>query len=144
MKRKKSNEDKYSDLRGEPGSEDGADPRTVFQEKNYKGNRKALQLCRQVQKALGYALSSCEDDVLASLFVESVDPAPDDKRLMVTVSPLDPDISPEEVLVRVHHMMGHLRAEIAADIHRKRVPELAFRCVLPPAASTDSPTPEEA
>ncbi|MCA9073338.1 MAG: hypothetical protein KDA84_30650, partial [Planctomycetaceae bacterium] len=121
MKRKKSKTDKYADLRGEPGPEDGADPRTVFQEKSYHGNRKALQLCRQVQRSLSYALSELDDDLLASLYVESVDPAPNDKHLMVTVSPLDSEISPDEVLSKLHFVMGRLRSEIAADINRKRV-----------------------
>jgi ribosome-binding factor A len=142
MKRKKTNRDKRDNLRGEAGAEDGADPRTVFQEKSYRGNRKTLQLCRQVQRALSYALGDCDDNVLASLYVESVDPAPNDKHLMVTVSPLDRDISPEDVLVRLHRVLGHLRAEIAADIHRKRVPELAFRCLLPPAPPEPSDDPD--
>lgn len=138
MKHKKSKTDKYANLRSEASPEDGADPRTVFQEKPYRGNRKALQLCRQVQRSLNFALSDLDDDVLASLYVESVDPAPNDKHLMVTVSPLDPEISPEEVLAKLHFVMGRLRSEIAADINRKRVPELSFRCVLPP-----TPTPED-
>jgi ribosome-binding factor A len=133
MKRKKSSSDKLADLRGEKSEEDGADPRTVFQDKSYRGNRKALQLCRQVQRALSYALGDCDDDVLASLYVESVEPAPNDKHLMVTVQPLELGISPVDVLAKLQHVLGRLRAEIAADIHRKRVPELTFRCVLPPA-----------
>ena len=136
MKRKKASQDKLDQLRGTAGEEDGADPRTVFQEKSYRGNRKALQLCRQVQRSLSYALSECDDEVLASLYVESVEPAPNDKHLLVTVSPLDKDIQPEDVLMRLHHAMGLLRSEIAADIHRKRVPELAFRCLGSP------PSPE--
>lgn len=138
MKPKKSKTDKYADLRDNASPEDGADPRTVFQEKSYRGNRKALQLCRQVQRSLTYALSELEDDVLASLYVESVDPAPNDKHLMVTVSPLDAEISPEDVLSKLHFVMGRLRSEIARDINRKRVPELSFRCVLPPAPPTES------
>lgn len=138
MKRKKSKTDKYADMRGEPGPEDGADPRTVFQQKTYRGNRKALQLCRQVQRSLSYALSDLDDDVLASLYVESVDPAPDDKHLMVTVSPLDAEVSPVDVLAKLQFVQGRLRSEIAADINRKRVPELSFRCVLPPSATPES------
>ena len=133
MKRKKT-DNNLEALRGAAGEEDGADPRTVFSQKSYRGNRKALQLCRQVQRALGYALGDCDDDVLASLYVESVQPAPNDKHLMVTVSPLDADISPEDVLGRIHRVLGRLRSEVASDIHRKRVPELSFRCIPPPAA----------
>lgn len=138
MKRKNSRKDKLANLRGEPGEEDGADPRTVFQKKSYRGNRKALQLCRQVQRALTYALGDCDDEVLAGLYVESVEPAPNDKHLMVTVQPLDKDILPEDVLVRLHHAAGLLRSEVARDIHRKRVPELTYRCI-PAAAPPDLP-----
>ncbi len=134
MKRKQPKDDKLQDLRGEAGTEDGADPRTVFQEKSYHGNRKALQLCRQVQRALGYALGDMDDEVLASLYVESVEPAPNDKHLLVTVSPLDRDIPPEDVLIRLHRVLGRLRSEVASDIHRKRVPELSFRCLPPPTS----------
>ncbi len=119
-----------------------ADPRGESREPSYRGNRKALQLCRQVQRALSFALGSCGDDVLGGVYVEAVDPAPDDKHLMVTVSPLDADISPEDVLVHLHYVVGRLRAEIAADIHRKRVPELSFRCIPPPSAPRDEPPPE--
>jgi ribosome-binding factor A len=121
MKRKQSSQDKLQNLRGE----EGAEP-------SYQGNRKALQLCRQVQRALGYALGGLDDDVLASLYVESVEPAPNDKHLLVTVSPLDRGIEPEDVLVRLHRVIGRLRSEVASDIHRKRVPELSFRCLPPP------------
>lgn len=133
MKRKRSSQDKLQNPREEAGPEDGADPRTVFRGRSYQGNRKALQLCRQVQRALGYALGGLDDDVLASLYVESVEPAPNDKHLMVTVSPLDADIAPEDVLVRIHRVLGRLRSEVASDIHRKRVPELSFRCLPPPS-----------
>lgn len=132
MKHNSPDNDNLGDLRASPSEEDGSDPRTFSKQKTYRGNRKALQLCRQVQRSLGYALGDCDDDVLASLYVESVDPAPDDKHLMVTVQPLDTDVAPEEVLTRLHHVIGRLRAEVAADIHRKRVPELTFRCTLPP------------
>src|SRR5688572_7217552 len=132
MKRKKTT-DNLESPQGEAGAEDGSDPRTMFQDPSYQGNRKALQLCRQVQRALGYALGGLDDDVLASLYVESVEPAPNDKHLMVTVSPLDPDIAPEDVLIRIHRVLGRLRSEVASDIHRKRVPELSFRCLPPPS-----------
>jgi ribosome-binding factor A len=36
---------------------------------------------------------------------------------------------PSEVLSRLHRQQGKLRSEVAASIHRKKVPELTF-CVL--------------
>jgi ribosome-binding factor A len=134
MKRKKSSRELRTNQGGESA---GADPHTSFPKKTYRGNRKALQLCRQVQRALGFALSDCDDEVLASLYVESVEPAPNEKHLMVTVSPLDPDIEPEDALVRLHRVIGRLRSEVASDIHRKRVPELSFRCLPPPKAPAE-------
>jgi ribosome-binding factor A len=132
MKRKRSSQGNSQNPRGEPGPDHGAEPL-------YRGNRKALQLCRQVQRALGYALSGLDDDVLASLYVESVEPAPNEKHLMVTVSPLDQGIEPEEVLVRLYRVLGRLRSEVASDIHRKRVPELSFRCLPPPSRNDQIP-----
>ena len=114
MKRKKANRRGILAKCGaKPARKMGRTRDTVFQKKPYRGNRKALQLCRQVQRALIYALGDCNDEVLAGLYVESVDPAPNEKHLMVTVSPLDADVSPEDVLVRLHHVLGKLRSEIA-------------------------------
>ena len=140
MKRKKASKKKLSESAAEIGPEDGADPRTVFQASSSRGNRKALQLCRQVQRALGYALADCGDDVLGGLMVESVEPAPNEKHLMVTVSSSDPEVSPVDALARVHRVLGRLRSEVASAIHRRRVPELTFRCLMlpPPPVQADS------
>jgi ribosome-binding factor A len=134
MTRKQKNQDNPEHPRGDAPADNGAGPHAMFEDSSYHGNRKALQLCRQVQRALGYALGSMDDDVLASLYVESVQPAPNDKHLLVTVSPLDREIEPNDVLVRIHRVLGRLRSEVASDIHRKRVPELSFRCLPPPKA----------
>jgi len=103
----------------------------MSRQRRQRGGRKALQLCRQVQKALTYALSGCGDDVVMELYVESVEPAPNDKRLLVTVSPIDanPSSAPEpaDVLSRLQYVTPYLREEVAASIHRKRVPELLFQ-----------------
>ena len=92
-------------------------------------NRKALQLCRQVERTLTYVLSDLNDDVLAGLMVQSVQPAPNASRLLVTVCPMDTTADPVKVLTHLHSAAGRLRAEIGSAIHRKRVPELMFRCV---------------
>ena len=100
-------------------------------ESGRSSDRKALQLCRQVSRSLSYVLGSLGDDVLGGLYVESVDPAPNASHLMVTVSSLDPEATPETILTRLHAAQPRLREEIARDIHRRRVPELTFRCVGP-------------
>jgi ribosome-binding factor A len=100
-------------------------------ESGRSGDRKTLQLCRQVSRSLSYVLGSLGDDVLGGLHVESVEPAPNASHLLVTVSSLDAEASPETILIRLHAAQPRLREEIARDIHRRRVPELTFRCVRP-------------
>src|SRR5258708_5523721 len=56
-----------------------------------KPDRKVLQLCRQVERSIGAVLrGGCADPVLQDLAVESVRPAPDAGRLLVTVYACDP------------------------------------------------------
>jgi ribosome-binding factor A len=95
--------------------------------KDRGGGRKALQLSRQVQKALLYALSETNDDRLHELYVEAVVPAPNDKRLLVTVSPMADDFDPADALLRLQHATPFLRQQVAMAITRKRVPELIFQ-----------------
>lgn len=113
----------------------GSIPRDLLREAaRKKGGRKTQQLCTQVAEALNYAFAAvCNDDVLRELCVLTVQPAPDESRLLVTVGPTLPGpCEPAEVLARVHRALGKLRSEVAAAIHRKKVPELTF-CVIPNA-----------
>jgi ribosome-binding factor A len=115
-------------LCSEPDADDGIDPRLV--PKNAPGtvsNRKALQLCRQVERALSVAL---EGEILRDLAVQSVIPAPDSSRLLVVFIHHGPEsISPGEVLTALHSAYAKLRGAVAAAIHRKKTPELAFHVV---------------
>ena len=115
------------------GEDDKADPPAFFDQRKRKqrGSRKALQVCRQVQRALSYALGEAGDDVLLELYVESVEPAPSDKRMMVTVSSMGDDCDPVEVMSRLQFATPFLRGAVASAINRKRVPELLFQCVPP-------------
>ena len=93
-------------------------------------NRKALQLCAQVRRTLGLILGGeTADELLRDLYVESVLPAPNASRLLVTVrrTTLPESVTPEEVLIRLQQAYSHLRREIAATIHRRRTPELIFQ-----------------
>jgi ribosome-binding factor A len=102
--------------------------------RSHKESRKAKQLCRQVAETLGLVLSGeCRDELLQSLHVLSVVPAPNSSRLLVTVSA---DLPPEDydrrkILDQLDEHIGRLRAEVAASIHRKRVPSLVFRVIGP-------------
>ena len=112
--------------------DDGVDPRTFFRKPIGKvPNRKALQLCGQVARTLGVVLSECGDEVLRNLGVAAVDPAPDSSRLLVTVYSLEGSTDPEVVVERLRRAYGLLRGEVAAAIHRRKVPELTFRIVKP-------------
>jgi ribosome-binding factor A len=117
----------------EIGPEDGADPRIFFRKRSeQKTNRKALQLCREVQRTLSNVLSWEQgDDLLRSLQVESVVPAPDSSHLLVTVylQAGSTEGGLEQIQQRLRRITGTLRAEIAAAVSRRRVPELTFRVV---------------
>jgi len=120
-------------LRAEPGAEDGIDPRDELrQAARTKGGRKTHQLCAQVAEAINYAFAAeCHDDLLREMGVVAVQPAPDESRLLVTVAPTLPGpCDPAEVLVRLDKAQVTLRTQVAAGIHRKKVPQLAFRVML--------------
>jgi len=134
------------------------DSRTVqeiFRKHPRKNNdRKTRQLCRQVERAVSLALGGqCADPLLQALAVQSVEPAPDASRLMISVylpaanTTPDPcaipprDASVEqgsretiaaqaarmsEILARLENVRPLLRREVAAAITRKRAPELVF------------------
>jgi ribosome-binding factor A len=132
MTRRQPSQKQLQDLCGQPGPEDGLDPReTLRQDARKKGGRKAHQLCGQVAQALNYAFAAvCEDDVLRDLLVVSCQPAPDESRLLVSVgSALATRCEPALVLDHLQRALGKLRTEVAAAIHRKKVPELTF-CVV--------------
>lgn len=101
-----------------------------------KSDRKLKQLCRQVQRAIDFALGgACADPLLQDLVVESVVPSPDASRLTVFMyrSALgagpDDQQSVAEILRRLDAARPLLRHEVAAAITRKRAPELAFQIV---------------
>ena len=121
-------------LCGEVGPGDGRDPR--YDPPKSAGahgpGRKALQLCRQVQEALSDALATvCQDRVLCGLNVLAVEPAPNTARLRVTLLLEGDAAEPEQVAAHLERAAGLLRCEVAAAIHRKKVPELAFRVLTP-------------
>jgi ribosome-binding factor A len=84
-----------------------------------------------VTQALNYAFAAvCEDDVLRDLLVVSCQPAADESRLLVSVGPaLAMRCEPALVIDHLQRAQGKLRSEVAAAIHRKKVPELTFYVV---------------
>jgi ribosome-binding factor A len=118
----------------EIGEDDGQNPRDDRRHDGSGRNasRKARQLCRQVAETLDWVLSGdVPDDVLRSLRVAAVEPAPFTSRLLVTVVT---DLRPEEadpasILERLHRHAGRLRYEVAASINRRKAPTLVFQVI---------------
>jgi ribosome-binding factor A len=106
--------------------DDGAD--TYFDAPGV--TRREGQLCREVQRTLAAALGALDDPSLLGLTVDTVEPAPDMSRLLVTILPPPGAVDEAALLARLRRLAGFLRAEIAAALQHKRTPELAFRLAL--------------
>ncbi len=107
-------------------ADDGIDPRLASKRSAGKvTNRKALQLCRQVERILS---GSLEGDILRDLIVHSVVPAPDSSRLLATVAFHEPDtVATPDILAALQAAYAKLRGDVAIAIHRKKTPELIFQ-----------------
>lgn len=112
------------------GPDDGIDPRVLFRpESRRRDDRSVRRLCSQVRETLTYALAECRDELLQSLYVLAVEPAPDAARLAVTVCVSSgPELDPARQKLALATAL--LRVEVAASVHRRRAPELVFRVVL--------------
>ena len=104
-----------------------------------RADRKTLQLCRQVQRALAMALpGDCADELLRDVYVESVEPIGGPGQLAVRVIvPAHCGAPASEVMSRLAAQTPRLRAAVAREISRKRVPNLSF--IVLPAVGTDFP-----
>ncbi len=122
----------------EAGPGDGLDPRFDRPEEAGKvKNRKALQLCGQVAETLALVLADSGDAVLQNLLVRSVVPWPTSVRVLVTVAPAVADgFDGGAALARLETAKVRLRREVAAAVHRRKVPDLLFRI----ATRTDNPS----
>ena len=97
-----------------------------------RNHRKTRQLCSQIAEALSYVLGQCDDEVLQALYVDSVEPAPNASRLLVTVGSLPAErLDPAAVLEHLGHASGRLRSEVAAAITRRKTPTLVYRYAIP-------------
>ncbi len=126
---------------GQIREDDGVDPREFFNHSPYgrKEDRKARQLCRQVAETLDMVLSGeCHDELLQSLHVLTVEPAPNASRLLVTLSAdvAEDLFDHQAILGLLNDQSGRLRYEVGRAIHRKRVPTLVFHVVGPVRSST--------
>jgi ribosome-binding factor A len=99
-------------------------------DRDARERRKDAQLCEQVREAIDLALAESRDDDLSSASAMSVEPAPHIGHLRVTVMARGADPSAIERKLEQHK--NRLRAEVAAAIHRKKVPAISFVVVLWP------------
>jgi ribosome-binding factor A len=77
----------------------------------------------------GILAFECGDDVLRDLAIVSVKPAPNSARLLVTFT-LPPGRNSAEtdlIAERLDSARPMLRCQVAAAIHRRKVPDLLFR-----------------
>jgi ribosome-binding factor A len=120
-------------------ADDGVDPREFFKPQHgaRRDDRKARQLCRQVAETVDQVLAGeTADELLAELQVESVVPAPDASRLLVTLRAATGEVGIDaearlELEQRLAAHRGRLRCAVAAAITRRKAPNLEFRIVGP-------------
>jgi ribosome-binding factor A len=114
------------------GPGDGLDPRFDRPDEPRKvKNRKALQLCGQVAETLALVFADSGDAVLQNLLVRSVVPFPTSARVLVTVAPAVAEGFDEgQAAAHLEAARARLRSEVAAAVHRRKVPDLDFRIIL--------------
>lgn len=130
MSRKRPSSRDLQSLAEELGHEDGSDPVKFHDRRRWDDappapGRKSLQLCRQVRDALIGILARSADPVLQDAVVLAVEPAPHAGRLMVTVA----GDSSADATHNLARAAGWIRCEVAAVIHRRKVPELVWQVV---------------
>ncbi|HSU68304.1 MAG TPA: hypothetical protein VLJ39_15605 [Tepidisphaeraceae bacterium] len=108
-------------------------PRKPF---DARQDRKTLQLCRQVERALMLALAGeCADDTLREVMIASVEPLGGAAQLLVRVLVrAGAGASIPQVHARLVEHQGRLRAVVARSICRKRTPVLSFVVLPAPSA----------
>lgn len=125
-------QDVLRDLCAHVHEDDGVNPRLERKgssPSDRAATRKDLQLCKVASRAISHALRlHAYDPLLTDLDVLRVEPAPDGTRLRVWCAPTGPT-TPDRLIAAQHRLAAlrpHFRAELAAAIQRKRVPELTF------------------
>jgi ribosome-binding factor A len=108
-------------------------PRGRSGERSVNNQHKLEQLCAQVERALVLTLAGdCQNPILNNLDVYDVTPAPDASRLLVRVccrfASLDELAAAYDALTRAK---GLMRSAVAAELNRKRTPELSFVVIAP-------------
>lgn len=95
---------------------------------SHRFDNKTRQVCALAERALTLALSEFDDPLLQSLQVSQVLPAPTIARLLVVVQPIVA-VSGDQIgriLAALEAHRGFFRSELAAELNRKKTPELTF------------------
>ncbi len=104
--------------------------------KHSNQGRQAGRICRQVRDAImDFLATETDHEILNQLQVESVTPAPNSKRLRVILSfPTwlwDQPVNLSQMRADLTRMRPDMRAEVAAVINRRHVPELIIELLQP-------------
>ena len=93
-------------------------------------DRKTMQLCAQVRRALHGIIPLPGSSFFEGLIVEAVEPDPNATRLRIVISvPISCAHSIPSLNQRLTDMVGFMRSEVATQINRKRVPMLTFEFI---------------
>jgi ribosome-binding factor A len=128
-------------LCGEIHEEDGVDPRDFFQaggSDRHKNDYATLRLCAQVRQTLELSLPGALGEVGLSLRVESVTPAPDASRLLVSIA-TDASMTEEDrrwVTERLAELTPWIRSEVASAITRRKAPGLVYALAVHDGSQT--------
>ncbi|MBX2850394.1 MAG: hypothetical protein KTR15_01465 [Phycisphaeraceae bacterium] len=132
MKPKPNPKDHWRDLCANLSEDDGV-PLDDLKKQEAKpkadrgGDRSTRRLCANAMRTIHISLlADCHDSDLQSLEVQTVEPYPDAKRLLVTLVPTQrrDDLQPLQYKVQaVAHLLRHA---VARSMSRKRTPQLCF------------------
>lgn len=132
MNRPRSKKSRLGDVCAELHADDCVDPRRAIARESRNVaqiDRKTLQLCKQVERAVQFALASeCDDPLLSELDVVSVTPCQNsgtlDVRLRVIVG--GNTYKREEIEAALAVARGRIRSIVAGEVTRRKAPELRF------------------
>lgn len=102
--------------------------RSCDPQQSHRFDNKTRQVCALAERALTLALSEFDDPLLQSLQVTQVLPAPTIARLLVVVQPVVAVGGDQigRILAALEAHRGFFRSELAAELNRKKTPELSF------------------
>ncbi len=120
---------------------DGVDPRLERLQRGRSGGRRkpdygAERLAHQIRDCLQFS-SVLSDVGLEQFAFVGVVPGQRNGQFMIEVAPLDPAAAydPQQVEQMLDSCRGRVRAEVAAGVHRRKAPDIAFRVRRPHAGS---------